>query len=96
MFGYGTTILIISNEEMNDIIKIIRSLEESGLLIKGVNKTIKNEVNKKKGGFLRILLGTLGDSLSGNLLTGKNTNRTSKGKIKAGQEFNTTSSLNKF
>ena len=81
---------------MNDIIKIIRSLEESGLLIKGVNKTIKNEVNKKKGGFLRILLGTLGDSLSGNLLTGKNTNRTSKGKIKAGQEFNTTSSLNKF
>ena len=81
---------------MNDIIKIIRSLEESGLLIKGVNKTIKNEVNKKKGGFLRILLGTLGDSLSGNLLTGKNTNRTSKGKIKAGQEFNATSSLNKF
>ena len=51
MFGYGTTILIISNEEMNDIIKIIRSLEESGLLIKGVNKTIKNEVNKKKEDF---------------------------------------------
>ena len=96
MFGYGTTILIISNEEMNDIIKIVRSLEESGLLIKGVSKTIKNEVNKQKGGFLRILLGTLGDSLSGSLLTGKNTNRTSNVKIKAGQEFNATSSLNKF
>ena len=96
MFGYGTTILIISNEEMNDTMKIVRSLEESGLLIKGVSKTIKNEVNKQKGGFLRILLGTLGASLSGNLLTGKNTNRESKGKIKAGQEFNATSSLNKF
>ena len=96
MFGYGTTILIISNEEMNDTMKIVRSLEESGLLIKGVSKTIKNEVNKQKGGFLRILLGTLGASLSGNLLTGKNTNRESKDKIKAGQEFNATSSLNKF
>ena len=71
MFGYGTTILIISNEEMNDTMKIVRSLEESGLLIKGVSKTIKNEVNKQKGGFLRILLGTLGASLSGNLLTVK-------------------------
>ena len=96
MFGYGTTILIISNEEMNDTMKIVGSLEESGLLIKGVSKTIKNEVNKQKEGFLRILLGTLGASLSGNLLTGKNTNRESKSKIKAGQEFNATSSLNKF
>ena len=80
---------------MNDTMKIVRSLEESGLLIKGVSKTIKNEVNKQKGGFLRILLGTLGASLSGNLI-GKNTNRESKAKIKAGQEFNATSSLNKF
>ena len=96
MFGYGTTILIISNEEMNDIMKIVRPLEESGLLKKGVSKTIKNEVYKQKGGFLRILLGTLGASLSGNLLTGKSTNRASKGKIKAGQDFNATSSLNKY
>ena len=96
MFGYGTTILIISNEEMNDTMKIVRSLEESGLLIKGVSKTIKNEVNKQKGGFLRILLGTLGASLTENLLTGKSTNRASKGKNKTGQEFNATSSLNKF
>ena len=96
MFGYGTTILIISNEEMNDIMEIVRSLEESGLLIKGVSKTIKNEVNKQKGGCLRMLLGTLGASLSGNLLTGKNINRASKGKIKSGQEFNATSTLNKY
>ena len=51
--------LIISKEEMNDIMKIIKSLEESGFLIKGINKTIKNEVKEQKGGFLSILLGTL-------------------------------------
>ena len=81
---------------MNDIMEIVRSLEESGLLIKGVSKTIKNEVNKQKGGCLRMLLGTLGASLSGNLLTDKNINRASKGKIKSGQEFNATSTLNKY
>ena len=62
MFGSGTTTLIISNEEMNDIMKIVKSLQESGLLIKGVNKTIKNEAkeqtNKKKE-FVGILLSTL-------------------------------------
>ena len=81
---------------MNDIMEIVRSLEESGLLIKSVSKTIKNEVNKQKGGCLRMLLGTLGASLSGNLLTGKSINRASKGKIKSGQEFNATSTLNKY
>ena len=81
---------------MNDIMEIVRSLEESGLLIKRVSKTIKNEVNKQKGGCLRMLLGTLGASLSGNLLTGKSINRASKGKIKSGQEFNATSTLNKY
>ena len=44
---------------MNDIMKIIKSLEESGFLIKGINKTVKNEVKEQKGGFLSILLGTL-------------------------------------
>ena len=62
MFGSGTTTLIISNEEMNDIRKIVKSLQESGLLIKGVNKTIKNEAkeqtNKKKE-FVGILLSAL-------------------------------------
>ena len=67
--------LIISNEEINDIIKIIKSLEESGLLIKTVNKTIKNEAKEQKGGFLSMLLGTLGASLLESLLTSKDTIR---------------------
>ena len=62
-----TTTLIISNEEMN-IMKIVRSREESGLLTKGVSETIKNEVKEQKCGFLSMLLGTLGPSLLGNLL----------------------------
>ena len=48
MFGSGMTTLIISNEEMNDILKIIKSLEESGLLTKGVSETIKNEAKQQK------------------------------------------------
>ena len=51
MFGSGTTTLIILNEEMNDIMKIIKSLEESGLLIKHVSETIKNDANEKKEDF---------------------------------------------
>ena len=50
--GSGTTTLIVSNEEMNDIIRIINSTEEFGLLIKGVHETIKNEAKERKGGFL--------------------------------------------
>ena len=52
MFGSGNTRLKISNEEINDIIKIVQSLEESGLLMKGVTETIKNEAKEQKGGFL--------------------------------------------
>ena len=62
IFGSGMT-LIISSDVMNDIMKIVKSLEESGLLIKGVNESIKNEANKQKGRFLGMLLGTLGASL---------------------------------
>ena len=51
IFGSGNTTLVISNEEMNDIMKIINSLEESGLLIKGVSQTIKNETKEKKADF---------------------------------------------
>ena len=95
MFGSGMrpldlalrTTLIISNEEMNDIMKIIKSLEESGLLIKGVSETVKNEAKEQKGGFLGMLLGTLGASLFGNLLTGKGTIRAGKGTSRAGQDF---------
>ena len=65
---------------MNDIKKIVKSLEESALLIKTVRETIKNEAKEQIGGFLRILIGTLGASLLGNLLTGKGT-------IRDGQDF---------
>ena len=84
MFGSGFTTLIISTEEMNDIMKIVKPLEEFDLLIKSVSQTIKNEVKKKKGGFLRLLLGTLGASLLGNLLTGKGRIRAGEGTIRAG------------
>ena len=64
---------------MEDIVKIVKSLEESGLLLDGVTKTVQNEVKEQKGGFLSILLGTLGASLLGNLLTGKEIYRAGKG-----------------
>ena len=60
---------------MEDIMKIVKSLEDSGLLIKCVSKTIQNESKEKKGGFLGMLLSTLGASLLGNMLTGKGLNR---------------------
>ena len=69
MYGFGTTTLVISNEEMNDIMKIVQALEDSNILLKGVTKTIKNETKEQKGGFLSMLLGTLGASLLGDLLT---------------------------
>ena len=78
MFWSGTTTLLISNKEMNDEIKIIKLLEESGLLIKGVSEKTKNEAKEQKGGFLSMLLRTLGASLLGNLLTGKGKIRESR------------------
>ena len=57
LFGSGSLTLTVSNEEMN-IMKIVKYLKESGLLIKGVKETIKNEANKQKGGFLGMILGT--------------------------------------
>ena len=96
MFGSGNTTIIISNEEMNYIMKRIKSLEESGLLIKAVSETIKTEAKEQKGGLLRMLLGTLGASLLGNLLTDKSTIRAGEGTIRAGRIFNVTSSFNKF
>ena len=74
--------LIISNEEMNDIMKIVQALEDSNILLKGVTKTIKNETKEQKGGFLNMLLGTLGASLLGNLLIRKGIVRTGSGNKK--------------
>ena len=72
--------LIISNDETEDILKIVKSLEHSSLLLKGVTETVQNEVKQQKGGFLSMLLGTLGARLLGNLFTGKGINRSGKGK----------------
>ena len=81
ILGSGNmTILIISNGEIEDIIKIVKSLEYSGLLLKGVTETIRNKVKEQKRGFLSMLLGTLCASLLGNLLTGRGVNRVGKGK----------------
>ena len=87
MFGSGMTALIISNEGIKDIMKIVKSLEESGLLWKGVNKTIEMKQKNKKEDFSECYLGTLGASLIGNLLTGKGIIRASEGTFRAGQDF---------
>ena len=69
---------------MKDIIEIVKSLEDSGLLLKGVSETIQNEAKEQKGGFLSMLLGTLGASLLGNILAGKGINRAGEGIVRAG------------
>ena len=88
------TTLISSNKEINDIMKIVNSLEESDLLIKYASETIKNEAKEQKGRFLGMLLGTSGASLLGNLFTGKGaiatsqgrgTNRAGEGTFRAGE-----------
>ena len=71
--------LIISNYEIEDIIKIVKPLEDSGLLSEGVTETVQNEVKEQKGGFLIMLLGTLGAILLENLLTSRGINRAGKG-----------------
>ena len=78
--GSGTTTLIISNEEINDMMKNVQALEDSNNLLKGITKTIKNKTKEQKGGFLSMLLGTLGASLLGNLLAGKGIVRAGTGK----------------
>ena len=78
--------LVIEEEDMNDIMKIIEALENSGILLKGVSKTIEKETKKQRGGFLRMLLSTLGASLLGNLLTvGKGIVRPGDGIVRAGE-----------
>ena len=64
---------------MEDIIKIAKSLENSRLLLKGVTETVQNEVQEQKGGFISMLLGTLGVNLLQNILSGKGINRAGKG-----------------
>ena len=78
--GNDTTTLIISNDEIKDIIEIVKSLEDSGLLLKGVSETIQNESKEQKGRFLSMLLGT---SLIGNILAEKRINRAEEGIVRA-------------
>ena len=78
----GHTTLIISNKDMDDLIKKIKSLEDSGLLLKGVTESVQNEVKEQRSGFLSMLLGT---SLSGNRLAGKEIHRAGEGIVRAGE-----------
>ena len=80
MFGLSTTTLIFFNKDLNDIIKIIKSLKESGLLINGVSETFKNEAKEKRSVFISMLLCTSGASSLGNMLTGKG-----RGVVRAGE-----------
>ena len=83
MLGSGMTTLIISNDEMNDILKIVKFLENSGLLLKGVSEKIQHEAKEQRGGFLSMLLGTLGASLLGDILS---KGLPGKGVLRAGEE----------
>ena len=104
----NNTILIISNDEIDDIIKIVKSLEDSGVLLKGASETIQNEAKEQRGGFLSMLLGTLGASLLGDILSkglsGKGVIRVGEGTIRAGEgskrsllkKFDSATSFNKL
>ena len=80
--------LIISNDEMDDILKIFKSLKDSGVLLKGVSETIQHEAKEQRGGYLSMLLGTLGASLLGDVLSkglsGRGVIRAGEGTIRAG------------
>ena len=95
----NNTTLIISNHEMDDILKIVKSLEDSGVLLKRVSETIQHEAREQRGGFLSMLLGTLGVSLLGDILSkglsGKGKIRAGEGTIRAGYGSKR-SSLKKF
>ena len=100
ILGSGnSTTLIISNDEMDNILKIIKSLEYSGVLLNGVSETSQHEAKEQRGGFLSMLLGTLGASLLGDILSkglsGKGVIRPGEGTIRAGYGSKG-SSLKKF
>ena len=86
--GSGNTTLIISNKDREDLIKIVRFLEDSGFLLNGVTESLKNEVKEQRGGFPSMLLGTLGTSLLANLLARKGIHRAGEGIVRAGEGNN--------
>ena len=85
--GSGTTTLIISNDEMDDIIKIVQALENQGILVSGVTKTIKNDIENQSGNGIGMILGTLGASLVGNLLSGRGLYRSGHGITRSGHRI---------
>ena len=87
VYGSVTTALIISNKEMEDVMKIVNSLEEPELLIKRISETIKIKVKKQRSGLLSILLRTLAASMLGSTLAGKGVIRAGEGVIRAGENF---------
>ena len=100
IYGSGSaTNLIVSNDDIQDILKIVKSLEDSGVLLKAVTGTIHNDISDQKGGFLSMLLGTLGASLHGDILkknlSGKGVIRAGEGTIRAGRRSKR-SSFKKF
>ena len=99
MLGSGATTLIISNDEMDDILKIVKSLENSGVFLNVVSETIQHEAKEQRGGFLSMLLGTLRAFLLGDVLSkgvsGKGVIRAGEGRIRAGYGSKG-SSLKKF
>ena len=84
ILGFGTATLIISNEEINNILKISKTINDSNIWLTGVTTTIRNEIKEQKEIFISILLGTLGASLLGNLLSRKRTVRGREGIVRAG------------
>ena len=87
IYESGFTALIILNKEMENIMKIVKLLEESRLLVKGISETIKNETKEQKGKFISMLLGTLAVTILGNALEGQGVIRTGEGTIRAGENF---------
>ena len=86
--GHNNTTLIISNDEMGDILKKVKSIEDSGIILKGISETIQHEAKERRGGFLGMLLGTLGASLLDDVLSkgssGKGLIGAGEGTIRAG------------
>ena len=99
IFGSGITTLKIGNKELNDLMKIIKVLENHGVLLKGITKTVQNDVKSQRGDFLSVLLGTLGASLLGDVLSkgllGSGMYRAGEGKgiVRAGEEIRKKKSL---
>ena len=94
--GLGMITLIISHEEMKDVLEILKHPEESDLLVEGVRFTIKNEAKGQKGGFLPLLLNTLGDNLLGNILAVKEVTRAGESSQKTSRGRSTTRACRDF